>query len=277
MSRRERYSAELENLELGLLLRAIQHWRGIDLPENAATPIRRRVWEAMRKEKVRTVSGLQEKLLHDPGALESFLKSVLPPFVPYSAGFLRKFRHDIVPLLRTYPFIRIWQIGCNSVFETYSLAIILLEEGLNEKANVYATDVNESFLQNCHQGVFSLAQLEGYEKIYKTSGGRVKFGRYFSGGGSTGIFDSGLRKNMVFSKHNLATDASFNEFNAIFCRNPLKHFDRQTRERAQGLVHESLVVFGILGLTPGETLENAPTAPFYAEFDSEYNLYRKIA
>ncbi len=277
MGSRKKYTPELENLEIELLLRAIDRLHGIDLQANPIGPVRRRVWEAIRKEKVRTVSGLQEKLLHDPAALERFLKMVLPPFVPYSAGFLQKFRYELVPMLRTYPFVRIWQVGCNSVFETYCLAIVLLEEGLYEKSTIYSTDVNEGFVQNCYDGIFPLAQLEKYEKTYLKSGGSESLATYFSGGGSSGMFDTVLRKNMVFSRHNLATDSSFNEFNAIFCRNPLKFFERKIQERAHHLLHESLILFGILGLTQGDSLENAPTCQCYSELDQEYNLYRKVA
>jgi chemotaxis protein methyltransferase CheR len=277
MRQRERNLPELENLEIALLLEAIDRLHGIDLQQDVGAPVRKRIWEAVRKEKARTISGLQEKLLHDSEALERFLKTVLPPFVPYSAGFLQKFRYDVVPILRTYPFVRIWQVGCNSVFETYCLAIILLEEGLQEKSVIYGTDVNEGFIQACYGGVFPLAQLEKYEKVYQKSGGRRSLADYFSGGGSQGVFDAVLRRNMVFSRHNLATDGSFNECNAVFCRNPIKFFDLKTQERAHDLIHESLILFGILGLTQGETLENAPTAKYYEELDQEYNLYRKTA
>lgn len=276
MRQREKYTPELENLEVELLLQAIDRLHGINLQDGSGAPVRKRIWEAIRKEKVRTVSGLQDRLLHDAEALERFLKTVLPPFVPYSAGFLQKFRYDLVPLLRTWPFVRIWQVGCNSVFETYCLAIILLEEGVYEKSVLYSTDVNEGFIQSCYDGVFPLSQLEKYEKIYQKSGGRSSLAQYFSGGGKSGMFDTVLRRNMVFSRHNLATDGSFNEFNAVFCRNPLKFFDRKTQERAHAILHESLNLFGILGLTQGETLENASTAGLYEDFDQENNLFRKI-
>lgn len=279
MTRRDKYSPELENLEIELLLRAVDQVHGINLLDslgNSGSQIRRRIWEAIRREKVRTVSGLQERLLHDSASLEKFLRSVLPPFVPYSAGFLQKFRYDLVPLLRTWPFVRIWQVGCNSVFETYCLAIILVEEGIYEKSLFYGTDMNEGYVQNCYDGVFPLVHLEKYEKIYQKSGGRLSLSQYFSGGGKSGMFDSTLRRKMVFSRHNLSTDSSFNEFSAIFCRNPIKFFDCQGQKRAHAVLHESLNLFGILGLTQGETLESTPAGARYEEFDLEYNLFRKI-
>lgn len=279
MTRREKYSPELENLEVELLLRAVDHVHGINLCDSlggSGTQVRKRIWEAIRREKVRTVSGLQERLLHDSTSLGKFLKTVLPPFVPYSVGFLQKFRYDLIPLLRTWPFIRIWQVGCNSVFETYCLAIILVEEGIYEKSVLYGTDLNEGYVQNCYDGVFPLLHLEKYEKVYQKSGGRFSFAQYFSGGGKSGMFDTALRKNMVFSRHNLSTDSSFNEFSAIFCRNPIKFFDRGTQKRAHSVLHESLNLFGILGLTQGETLESIPSGARYEEFDLENNLFRKI-
>ncbi len=274
---REGYTAELENLEIELLLQAIDKLHGIHVPDGTGASIRKRIWEAIRKEKVRSVSGLQERLLHDRAALERFLKMVLSPFVPYSAGFLQSFRYDLVPILRTWPFVRLWQIGCNSVFETYCLSIILLEEGVFEKSVIYGTDVNDTFIQNCYDGIFPLSQLEKYEKLYQKSGGRASLAQYFSGGGKSGMFDTALRKNMVLSRHNLATDSSFNEFSAVFCRHPLRFFDRKVQERAHLLLHESLSPFGILGLTQGETLENAPTADRFAAFNQEHNLYRKVS
>lgn len=279
MRQREKYRPELENLEIELLLEAISRLHGIDLQdhsEGTAASVRKRIWEAIRREKVRSVSGLQERLLHDEEALERFLKAVLSPFVPYRAGFLQKLRYDLVPFLRTWPFIRVWQVGCNSVFETYCLAMILMEEGVYEKSVIYGTDVNEGYIQNCCDGVFPLNDLEKYEKIYQKSGGRTSLAHYFSGGGKSGMFDSALRKNMVFSRYNFATDSSFNEFSAIFCRNPLKFYDRRVQGRAHQVLCESLSIFGILGLTQGDTLEQAPTQNRYVSFDEENNLYRKV-
>jgi len=277
MTPREKYTPELENLEIELLLQAIERLHGVDLQECSTIPVRRRIWEAIKKEKVGTVSGLQERLLHDAEALHRFLKTVLPPVYPLSAEFFRKFRFELIPVLRTYPFIRIWQVGCNSVFETYALAIILLEEGVYEKSVIYSTDVSETLIQRGFDGIFSLTQLPKYENIYDKAGGRAILSKYFSGGGEHGMFDSILRRNMVFSQHNLATDSSFNEFNAILCRNPLKLYDRPTQERAHQILYDSLALFGILALTPGESLESLLTANCYAVLDAEHNLYRKVS
>ena len=276
MTPREKYSPDLENLEIELLLQAIHRLQGVDLSEQPGPPVRRRIWEAIKRERTRTVSGLQEKLLHDSEALLRFLKTVVAPALPYSPEFLARFRTDLIPIFRTYPFIRIWQIGCDSVFETYSLAIALLEEGVYDRCVIYSTDVNEAAIQQCYDGIFPLSQLPKYENIYEKSGGRGTLDRYFSGGGESGMFDLFLRRNMVFARHNLATDSSFNECNAVFCRFALKFLERSSQERAHQVIYDSLVQFGILGLSRGESLESSPARP-YSEFDSELGLYRKAA
>lgn len=277
MTPREKYTPELENLEIELLLQALERLHGVKLQEHSATPIRRRIWEAIKRERARTVSGLQERLLHDPEALRRFLKTVLPPVFPFSVEFFRKFRFDLIPILRTYPFIRIWQAGCNSVFETYCIAILLMEEGLYEKAVLYCTDGNEALIQRGYDGMFPLEEMAHLENIYEKSGGRSTFSKYFSGEGEHGVFDISLRRNIVFSRHDMATDGSFNEFNAIFCRNPIEYFDRGTQERAHEVIYQSLVHFGVLGLTPGSSPRQSSKAANYSELDPEHNLYRKIA
>lgn len=277
MTPREKYTPELENLEIDLLLQAIRQLHGVDLREGSNAPIRRRIWEAVKRERTRTVSGLQERLLHDQEAMLRFLKTVIPPVFPFRAEFLAKFRYDIVPVLRTYPSARIWLVGCHSVFETYILPIILLEEGMFEKAVLYCTDVNESFLQQSYDGIFPLSQAGEYENLYHKSGGRNSLEKYFSGGGESGMFDTILRRNMVFSRHNFATDSTFNEFNTILCRCPIKFHERSTQGKAQETIYESLILLGILGLTPGDTLDQGIKAGKYAELDREHNLYRKIS
>jgi chemotaxis protein methyltransferase CheR len=277
MSARIKYRAELENIEIELLLQGIRMSRGLNLQEYSGAPVRRRIWQAVKRENTRTISGLQERVLHDLAALDRFVSSIVPPAPPYSAEFFRKFRHEIIPLLRTYPFIRIWQAGYSSVFETYSLAIILQEEGAYDKSVIYSTDMSDCNVQSCHDGIFPLSEIEEYERVYESSGGRRKFGDYISGGGKSGMFDAGLRKHMVFSQHNFVSGSSFNEFNAIFCRNPLRIYDESTQARASKLLYESLVLFGILGLNSGESLHSPQFAPCFAELDREHNLYRKIS
>lgn len=276
MRGRDQNIPELEKAEIDLLLEGVRRLHGIDLQEHSAVPLRRRIWEAIRREQVRTISGLQEKLLHEPEALERFVRSLLPQAEPQSAAFLEKFRADIVPLLRTYPFIRIWQVGSASAFDCYAMAIILLEEGIYERSTLYHTDVDELAVARARDGLFPMAELRDYERLYLDSGGTTRLDGYCSRGEESGMFDAMLRRNMVFARHDFATDGSLNEFNAIFCRNSLGSLERRTRGRAEETFCESVVLFGILGLTHGERLETPATVERFARLDQEHNLYRRI-
>lgn len=277
MRQRDKYIPELEKLEIDLLVQAIHRLHRISLQDIAFPALQKQVWEAMRREKLRTVSALQEKVIHDSAAMDRFLKSIIPPAQSYPVGFYVKFRTELLPFFRTYPFIRIWQAGCGSVFDLYNLAIILLEEGVYEKSVIYSTDVNEPVLRRCEGGDFPLKDLADYQEIYHESGGKGELKAYFSGGGERGVFNATLRRNMVFAQHSLTTDSSFNEFNAIFCRHSTKSFNHVTRNRTHKLLNESLVLFGILGLSPAESVSETVIEKFFEEFDPEQNLYRKIA
>ena len=276
MSRARKYDAELENIELQLLIEGVRRYFGIDLAEYAGSALRRQVWLALRAEKVRTVSGLLEKLLHDPDALGRFMDG-FNRAEPSGPGFFKYFRHEIVPMLRTYPFAKIWQAGADSLRDIYFLAIILHEEGFYEKSTLYVTDTNKGNLDRAQDGMFSLGGVRELEKTYNASGGRGRLGEYFSGGRLNGIFKPQLRRNMVFAQHNLATDGSFNEFNMIACRQALEPLSDAARVHAHEVLFASLGMFGILAVGPQDSIRNTTHERRYKELDGEQRIYRKIA
>ena len=275
MRQRDKYIPELAEVELELLREGVSRVHGVDPGEHGMDPLRAAVWQAMEQSQTNTVSGLQEKLLHETEALEEFLAILRLEVTPKEAGFLAHFRNDLVPLFRTYPFIRIWQAGCRSVFESYALAIILLEEGVYEKSTVYTTDVDALSLCRARDGLFPMSELPEYERIYRESGGRAELKRYCHEGEESGTFEAGLRRNMVFAQHDFATDDSINEFTGIFCRRRLTGMDRVIRQRAEQTLSNSLVLLGILGLPAGETLERPGVGDRFVSIDHGHNLYRK--
>jgi chemotaxis protein methyltransferase CheR len=276
MNRPTKYDVELENIEIQLLIEGVRRHSGIDLEEYAGSAVRRRIWSALKAEKARTISGLLEKLLHDPEVFQRFLEG-LTRSEPSDPKLFELFRNEVAPLLRTYPFVRVWQAGSDSLRDLYFIAIILHEEGLYEKSTIYVTDVSETNLQRARDGVIALGGTRELERMYRDSGGRGKLSEYFSGGRATGIFKPQLRRHMVFSQHNLATDGSFNEFNAILCRQLLDPLSDGSRARAHEVLYQSLGMFGILALGPRESVRNTPHERAYQELDGEQRLYRKIA
>jgi chemotaxis protein methyltransferase CheR len=269
----------VERLEIALLLEALHYRHGYDFRGYALAFLARRVRRRVQEEGVRTVSGLQEKVLRDPEAMSRLIfgLSVSTTSMFRDPGFYRGLRERVLPVLRTYPVIRIWHAGCSSGEEVYSLAILLLEEGLYGRSRIYATDVQPTLLQRAAQGVIELEAARRWEEAYLAAGGSRKLSFYYTEQGRRAMLAPELRANVMFAQHNLVTDASFNEFNLILCRNVLMYFDAPLQQRAHGLLCDSLVRFGFLGLGRRETVGGAEAERRYALLDLREKLYRKVA
>jgi chemotaxis protein methyltransferase CheR len=195
------------------------------------------------------------------------------------AGFYRAFREQVVPRLRTYPFIRIWHAGCSSGEEVYSLAIVLQEEGLYDRVRLYATDMNEVILARARDGIYPMERMKTYDQNYLRAGGKRTLSDYYTTQYGRAMFNSGLKKNIVWSQHNLVTDGSFNEFHVILCRNVLIYFDQVLQTRVHQLLYESLINFGMLGLGQMESIRFSPFEACYekngtARFANGEPVYR---
>ena len=270
--------AELEQLEIELLLEAVYRRYGFDFRQYAQASLRRRLWRRMLSEGVSTISELQARLLHDPKCMERLLLdlSISVTAMFRDPTFYVAFREKVAPLLRTYPFTRIWCAGCSTGEEVYSLAILLEEEGLYDRTRIYATDINENVLATARDGVFPLAKMQQYTQNYIRGGGKLDFSHYYVTAYDGAQFSRSLTENVVFAQHNLASDRAFNAFNVILCRNVMIYFDRTLQERVHELFHESLEPFGILALGHKESLAFTPFAPQYEELDRAERIYRKI-
>jgi chemotaxis protein methyltransferase CheR len=270
---------DVEEIELHLLLEGVYRRYGFDFREYAPASLRRRVWRRMRAEGLTTIAGLTEKLLHDPATMERLLLdlSINVTSMFRDPSFYVAFREKVVPLLRTYPFTRIWVAGCSTGEEVYSLAILLQEEDLYERARIYATDINESVIDRARAGVFPLEKMREYTQNYQRAGGKRAFSEYYLAAYDGAQFHNTVTENVVFAQHNLVSDSSFNEFQVIVCRNVMIYFDRTLQNRVHELFYESLVRLGVLGLGHKETIHFSPVEDRYEELDPDEKLYRKIA
>src|SRR5437763_1731861 len=235
-------STEVEALEVQLLLEAVFRRYGFDFRDYAYASIRRRVWNQVQAEGVRGIAELQGKLLQEPACMERFLLAVTVNVTAMfrDPTFYRAFRAKVVPHLRDYPFVRIWHVGCSTGEEVYSMAILLHEEGIYEKAKIYATDLNAKMLDQAKKGVFSLSNMQLYTKNYIEAGGTSDFSEYYKVVGEKVVFNPFLQKNMIYAEHNLVTDSSFNEFDIILCRNVLIYFNKSLQNEVHQLFYESL-------------------------------------
>jgi chemotaxis protein methyltransferase CheR len=271
-------SGDLERIEIELLLEAIHRRYGFDFREYAQASLKRRLWRRIHAEHLTSVSGLQEKVLHDPACMERLLLdlSINVTSMFRDPTFYNAFRDKAIPLLRTYPFSRVWVAGCSTGEEVYSLAILLDEEGLYERARIYATDINEAVIERARLGVFPLDKMQEYTQNYIRAGGKRAFSEYYNAAYDGAQFDRSLIRNVVFAQHNLVSDRSFNEFHAIVCRNVMIYFDRSLQDKVHGLFHESLATFGVLALGHKESIKFTRFAESYEELDADERLYRKV-
>jgi chemotaxis protein methyltransferase CheR len=275
----DRYAAELERTEIELLLEGIFRHYGFDFRNYAFSSLRRRLWKQIEEEGLTTVSALQSRVLHDPVAMERLLMnlSVNVTSMFRDPSFYKVFRDEVVPTLRTYPFIRVWHAGCSTGEEVYSMAILLTEEGLYERTRIYATDINQSVLTVARAGIFPLDKMQEYTQNYLRAGGVRSFSEYYTAAYDGALFSPVLRERVVFAQHNLVSDRSFAEFNVIICRNVMIYFDRRLQDRVHALFYESLPMYGLLVLGSKESLRMSPHEDRYEVIDPREKIYRKIA
>jgi chemotaxis protein methyltransferase CheR len=275
---RQAFKPDLERIEIELLLEGIFRHYGFDFRAYAYASIRRRLWKRIEEEKLPSMSALQERVLHEPAMMEKLLLdlSINVTAMFRDPSFYVSFRQHVVPLLRTYPFIRIWHAGCSTGEEVYSMAMLLREEGLYDRSRIYATDINEVVLQRAKAGIFPLERMQEYTENYMRAGGKRSFSEYYTAKYGGALFDQSLTKNVVFSQHNLVTDRSFSEFNVILCRNVLIYFDKTLQSKVHSLFYDSLAMFGVLVLGSKETLRFMSHEECYQQMAPPEKIFRKV-
>jgi chemotaxis protein methyltransferase CheR len=272
------YPAPLERIEIQLLTEGIYRHYGFDFRSYAYASLKRRLWKRMAAEGLGTISALQELVLHQESAMQRLLQdlSVNVTAMFRDPRFFMTFREKVVPLLRTYPFLRLWHAGCSTGEEVYSMAIVLEEEGLYDRARIYATDINDVVLERAAAGIFPLDKMQEYTQNYQKAGGRAAFSEYFTAAYDAALFSPTLRRNVVFAQHNLVTDRSFSEFHVIICRNVMIYFDRTLQDRVHTLFYESLPIYGMLALGSKESVRGTTVEDAYEVLDPREKIYRKV-
>jgi chemotaxis protein methyltransferase CheR len=269
---------DLEQIEVELLLEGIYRRYGYDFREYAPASLRRRVRRRMDGERIETISALQALILHDPAVMERMLLdlSVNVTAMFRDPSFFLAFRERVTPALRTYPFSRLWVAGCSTGEEVYSLAILLEEEGLADRVRIYATDINQAVIDRARLGVFPLDKMQEYTQNYIRAGGTRSFSEYYVARYDGAQFARGLVDSVVFAQHNLVSDAAFNEFQVISCRNVMIYFAPPLQEHVHRLFYDSLAMFGVLALGQKESMRFSPHEAAYEAIDASERLYKRV-
>jgi chemotaxis protein methyltransferase CheR len=270
-------ATDLEQLEIDLLLGGIYSHYGFDFRDYARASLRRRLWNQVRDEKLPTIAALIDRVLHDEACMERLLLqlSVNVTAMYRDPTFYKALRDQVVPLLKSYPYIRIWHAGCSTGEEIYSMAILLEEEGLYDRCRLYATDMNEAVLRRAQAGIFPIDVMQEYTTNYIRSGAKEQFSDYYTARYDHAIFRQSLRRNVVFAHHNLVTDGSFNEFHMVLCRNVMIYFNEKLQARVHDLFFDSLRRFGVLALGRQESLVGTPHQADYEEVNGPERIFRR--
>ncbi len=264
-------------IELRLLIEAIYQRYHYDFRGYALASMRRRIRVAMQRFECATLSRLQDKVMHEPGIFAALLDylTVQVSEMFRDPAYFRAVREQVVPLLRTYPSLKVWVAGCSGGEEAYSLAILLREEGLLHKSLIYATDINPRTLQSAAAGVFGIDRIAGFTANHHKSGARSSLSDYYTAAYGRAVFDGSLKDHIVFSDHSLATDSVFAEVQLVSCRNVLIYFNRALQDRALGLFHESLCRQGFLGLGAKESVRFSAHCADFQEFARDERIYQR--
>jgi chemotaxis protein methyltransferase CheR len=269
---------EREVTEINLLLDGVFRHYGYDFRQYAFASIRRRTMGRARAEGAKTVLELLDRVLDDQACMGRLLRALTIHVTSMfrDPQFYIAFREKVVPFLKTYPFVRIWDAGCSSGAEVYSLAILLAEEGIYDRCRIYATDLSEDILRDAKQGMFPLNSMKEYTENYQKAGGKASFSDYYSARYDHALFRPSLRKNIIFAQHDLVAGGSFNEFNVILCRNVMIYFNNSLQDRVHRLFYQSLARLGVLGLGQRESLRFSPHEASYEMVDAAQCLFRKV-
>jgi chemotaxis protein methyltransferase CheR len=267
---------DLEELEIRLLLEGIQAKYGYRFQDYAQSSMRRRVRAALARSGLRHLGELQHKLLADAEFFASMLDdlTVRVSEVFRDPTFYRAFRESVVPILRTYPQLKIWHAGCASGEEVYTMAILLAEEKLYERAQIYATDMSPKALEMAREGVYAESDAASFGRNYLESGGKQRLDDYYSSAYGRIVVRESLRKNIVFFQHDLASDYALGEMNVVFCRNVLIYFGTALKDRTLGTFGDCLGHGGFLCLGRNESLPVEAAARF-SVFSATERIYRR--
>jgi len=266
-------------LEISLLLEAVYQKYGYDFRQYSKAHILRRIMNRMVMSGLEDVSQIQSKVLKDETFAAQLLQdlSITVTEMFRDKDFYKSLRKNVIPILKTYPFIKIWHAGCATGQEAYSMAIIMQEEGLYDRTTIYATDFNQHALNQAKEGIISNALMKEYAVNYQLSGGKESFSDYYTSNNhyDNVIMNQSLKKKIVWANHNLVTDSVFAEVHLILCRNVLIYFDNTLQNKVQRLFYDSLINGGILCLGTKEGLRFTDFCEKYTELDIKQRIFKK--
>lgn len=267
----------ISDRELEVLINEVFEYYGYDFSGYSKASLKRRVERLYQIDGISRFSDVLSKIRSEEGYVKHLVEEITVNVTEMFRDplFYKLLREEIVPVLATKPFIRIWHAGCSTGEEVYSMAILLKEANLLHKSLLYATDINSVVLDTAKSGLFPLRMIKQYAENYRLSGGSEDFSDYYTANYGLAKFSCELNEKMVFSQHNLVSDASFNEFDLIMCRNVLIYFDKHLQDRVLRLFDSSLSCLGYLALGTKETIKFSTVQDKFQQLNRE-KIWKKV-
>ena len=264
--------------ELDQFLQELFQLYGYDFSNYARASLKRRINRLMLIDKHPSFAELFFKIKNDPDYLPRVVEEITVNVTEMfrDPAVFKMIREEILPMIATHPFIRIWHAGCSTGEEVYSMAILLEEAKLLHKSLIYATDLNASVIENIRKGIFPVNRMKQYSENYILSGGKKDFSQYYTAKYDWAKFDEKLKSKMIVATHNLVSDRSFNEFQLIFCRNVLIYFDKELQDKVFTLFDDSLEKLGFLVLGAKENIRFSKIYKNYLQQPGKEKIWRKI-
>ncbi len=279
MAKHDLRESEIERLEIEMLLEALYRRYGYDFRDYFYDSARRRILRRVERENLESVAALQHAVLHDEVLADALCKdlSINVTEMFRDASFYQALNEQVLPQLADGTHLKIWHAGCASGEEVYSMAILLMEQGLYPCSRLYATDFNSAILERAMEGVFPLGEMSRYIGNYQAAGGQGAFSDYYHARYEHAVMDRSLKENIVFAEHDLAVHDAFGEMDLIVCRNVMIYFNQMLKDRVFELFASSLHPGGFLCLGTHESLQSSVLARCFEPFSLENRIYQRVA
>jgi len=268
---------DIESIEVDLFLEAVYRKYGYDFRDYARASIKRRIRNLLSKTGRQSISEMIPDLLYDDNYIERWFSnfSITVTEMFRDPNFYVSLKKILIPYLKTYPFIKIWHAGCSTGEEVYSLAILLKEEGLYDRATIFGTDFNDRALKTAREGIYPIHYIQNYTKNYQQASGKCSFSEYYHANYDAVILNRNLKENITFANHNLVTDRVFGEMHLILCRNVLIYFNKKLQNHVLSLFKNSLIHHGFLAIGSKESLRFSEVEKDFDCLDDSWRIYRK--
>ena len=269
---------EISETEIAQLLELVYQRYHYDFRQYAAASLKRRLQQALTHFHCANLGQLQDLLTSDESAFPRLLEylTVQVSDLFRDPEFFLALRRQVMPLLATYPSLKLWVAGCSTGEEAYSFAILLAEEGLLDRTRIYATDINDGSLRKAQQGVYPLDRMRQFTMNHRAAGGHGSLSDYYHASHESAVMSPTLKQHITFADHSLATDSIFSEVQLVSCRNVLIYFDRVLQDRALGLFNDALCRRGFLCLGAKESVRFSAYAHRFQELTAEQKIYRRV-